>query len=129
MDSARQKQDSGDRASAFDGQEVNATSPDCPSPGRSRAIDCTTSVLAVDPGQPTTPGAAMNLADVIAQLDAADLAARAKRALRWAINTFCNGLGLAPIDVRADARAIRSKIERLSPAMMGIEPRTFENIM
>jgi integrase len=70
----------------------------------------------------------MTLAEVIVHVDASTLSASAKRDLRWAINTFCSSLGLAPIDVMADAQVIRAQIERLSPAMLGIEPGTFDNI-
>jgi hypothetical protein len=60
-----------------------------------------------------------NLADVLERLPMTDLPERAHRDVRWAINSFCNGLGVAPIDVPADARSIRDRLERLSPAMLG----------
>jgi integrase len=60
-----------------------------------------------------------NLADVLERLPMTDLPERAYRDVRWAINTFCTGLGVAPIDVPADARSIRDRLDSLSPAMLG----------
>src|SRR5579863_687779 len=83
---------------------------------------------ATDAQQSALAGVAMTLADVLERVEGSGLKSAAKRDLRWVINTFCTALGLAPIDVPADARAIRAHIERLSPAMLGIEPGTFDNI-
>jgi integrase len=77
---------------------------------------------------PQGPGKITNLADVLAQLPNTELPERAHRDVRWAINTFCTALGVAPIDVPADARSIRDLLENLSPAMLGLQPEAFNNI-
>ena len=90
----------------------------------------TNSPVAVDPDE-ETPQALVkiaNLADVLAQLPNTDLPERAHRDVRWAINTFCTALGVAPIDVPADARAIRDHLDSLSPAMLNLTPKSFSNI-
>lgn len=70
-----------------------------------------------------------NLADVIECLPMTDLPERAHRDVRWAINSFCTGLGVAPIDVPADARNIRDRLDRLSPAMLGFRSEApFNNL-
>jgi integrase len=68
---------------------------------------------------PPKPFDIANLADVLERLPMTDLPERAHRDVRWAINTFCTGLGVAPIDVPADARSIRDRLDSLSPAMLG----------
>jgi hypothetical protein len=68
---------------------------------------------------PPEPFHIANLADVLERLPMTDLPERAYRDVRWAINTFCTGLGVAPIDVPADARSIRDRLDGLSPAMLG----------
>jgi hypothetical protein len=66
---------------------------------------------------PPKPFHIANLADVLERLPMTDLPERAHRDVRWAINTFCTGLGVAPI--AADARSIRDRLDSLSPAMLG----------
>ena len=77
--------------------------------------------IAVEPVAATLPESfhIANLADVLERLPTTDLPERAHRDVRWAINTFCTGLGVAPIDVPADARSIRDRLDSLSPAMLG----------
>ena len=69
-----------------------------------------------------------NLADVLASLQSTDLPECAHRDIKWAVNAFCAGLGVAPIDVPADARSIRDQLETLSPAMLRLQPASFNNI-
>lgn len=68
------------------------------------------------------------LADVLEQIMKTDLPERAHRDVRWAINTFCTALGVAPIDVPANAASIRDRLDGLSPAMLGLTPEAFSNI-
>lgn len=68
------------------------------------------------------------LADILIQLPKMDLPKRAHRDIRWAINTFCRALGVAPVDIAAHARGIRERFDRLSPAMLGLQPEAYMNI-
>lgn len=70
-----------------------------------------------------------NLADVLERLPMTNLPERAHRDVRWAINSFCAGLGVSPIDVPADARNIRDRLDRLSPAMLGFRSEASFNNM
>jgi integrase len=96
----------------------------------SASSKCTNSPDAVDPDVETPQPLAKitNLADVLAQLPNTGLPERAYRDVRWAINTFCTGLGVAPIDVPADARSIRDHLDGLSPAMLSLTSESFSNI-
>jgi integrase len=70
-----------------------------------------------------------NLADVLERLPMTDLPEPAHRDVRWAVNALCTGLGVAPIDVAADARSIRDRLDRLSPAMLGFRSEASFNNM
>lgn len=70
----------------------------------------------------------ISLADLLAHLPKFDIPEAAHRDIRWAVNTLCKALGLAPVDVAAEARVIRQRLDSISPAMIGLSPNSFNNM-
>ncbi len=70
----------------------------------------------------------ISLADLLAHLPKFNFPEAAHRDVRWAVNTLCKALGLAPVDVAAEARVIRQRLDSISPAMIGLTPNSFSNM-
>lgn len=69
------------------------------------------------------------IADVLQAIAAADMSERRKRDLRWAVNTACQGFGLAPEDVAANPAELRERLAQFSPAMLGLKPSSYSNLL
>ena len=69
------------------------------------------------------------LTDLIRFLDASEeVPDGQKRLLRSALNRTRRLLGNGLADIRADPREILARLDRLSPAMAGMRPRSFANV-
>lgn len=67
------------------------------------------------------------LADVLIIVAAANLAPARRRDLISSINRLCEMAGRSPLDMRAEAGALRAELRKIRPARFGVSAKTFSN--
>ena len=70
----------------------------------------------------------LNLADVLAAIEQADLTPSRRRDLRSAIVTLAKGLGRHPLEIPADPAVLRKRLGELTAEGLGISQGRFANI-
>jgi integrase len=86
--------------------------------------------LPLDSGSPAIERpAVVTIADVLVRIEAdARLTEKKKAEMRSALNVTCRALGAHPSLTQAEPRLLRPKLAKLTPAMVGVKPRTWANI-